>query len=183
MRPPPRYGHHLHLHNDQMYLLGGFNDLSVPTTTLFQATMSRQQVDRACALACAAAFGEGPGAAGGEAAQQGLQGPDSAAAAVAVGPNSSAAQLQLSWQELEAELPYNKSRATVMQQGQLRCYQLGSATLGRSINEDDAEKGVSGRSIRICYLPHQLSAAGRCASCTVVRDSVDSVAGHNLLPS
>lgn len=56
--------------------------------------------------------------------------------------SSSATQLQLAWQELDADLPYNKSRATAMHQGQLRCYQLGSATLGRSINEDDAEKGV-----------------------------------------
>ncbi len=66
--------------------------------------------------------------------------------------NSTAAVLQLEWQELEADLPYNKSRATVLQQGQLRCYQLGSATLGRSINEDDAEKGQLNASSTPCLI-------------------------------
>jgi hypothetical protein len=51
------------------------------------------------------------------------------------------AAVEIEWQELDPELPYNKDRAGVMQQGQLRCYQLGSATLGRTMNEDDAEKG------------------------------------------
>lgn len=50
--------------------------------------------------------------------------------------------LELDWVEMDSELPYNKNRTGVMQQGQLRCYQLGSAMLGRSVNEDDAEKGV-----------------------------------------
>lgn len=145
--PPPRHGHQLHVHNNTMYILGGLNDVGVATTTLFKAHMPRQQVDRACALASAASFGETPRGAGAEgAAQQGPQGPEGGGAGV--GPaagatgSSSAAQLQLAWQELDADLSYNKSRATAMHQGQLRCYQLGSATLGRSINEDDAEEGV-----------------------------------------
>jgi hypothetical protein len=50
----------------------------------------------------------------------------------------------LEWAELDAQLPYNKSRAAVMQGGQLRCYQLGSAVLGRSVADDDAEKGGAG---------------------------------------
>jgi hypothetical protein len=54
------------------------------------------------------------------------------------------AAVEIEWQELDPELPYNKDRAGVMQQGQLRCYQLGSATLGRTMNEDDAEKGEHG---------------------------------------
>lgn len=138
--PPPRYCHQLHVYNDQLYMQSGLNDLGVATATLFKLLMTRQQVDRACALVSAAAFGATSAVAGAEGAQQGPGGGDSAAAEIA--PSSTAVQLQLQWQELEADLPYNKSRATVMQQGQIRCYQLGSATLGRSINEDDAEKGA-----------------------------------------
>ena len=136
--PPPRHNHHLHVHNDLLYLFGGINDLGVSTVSLFKTTLPRQQVDRACALANAAAFGESPGIGGAEDAQQ--EGSE-AAGGPAASMSSSAAVLQLEWQELEADLPYNKSRAAVMQQGQLRCYQLGSATLGRSINDDDAERG------------------------------------------
>lgn len=136
--PPPRHSHHIHVHNDLLYLFGGLNELGVSTVSLFKAVVPRQQVDRACALANAAAFGDSPGAAGAEGTQQ--EGCDTAADG-GVGASSSTAQLELEWHELEANLPYNKSRATVMQQGQMRCYQLGWATLGRSINEDDAEKG------------------------------------------
>jgi hypothetical protein len=147
-----------------MYILGGLNDVGVTTTTLFKADMPRQQVDRACALASAAAFGETPRGAGAEgAAQQGPQGPEGSSAGVegaAAGATggSSAAQLQLVWQELDADLPYNKSRATAMHQGQLRCYQLGSATLGRSINEDDAEKGAQSSAPGAGWQPHFLGA-------------------------
>lgn len=140
--PPPRHGHLLLVHNDLLYLFGGVNDLGVTTATLFRAVLSRQQVDRACASASAAAFGDAAATVGGDGDQQ-AAGAQGDAGGLAVGANSTAAVLQLEWQELEADLPYNKSRATVMQQGQIRCYQLGSATLGRSINEDDAEKGSS----------------------------------------
>eukprot|EP00882_Tetradesmus_deserticola_P032319 GHRQ01036631.1.p3 GENE.GHRQ01036631.1~~GHRQ01036631.1.p3 ORF type:complete len:113 (+),score=37.32 GHRQ01036631.1:708-1046(+) len=59
--------------------------------------------------------------------------------------DAAGAAVEVQWQELDPELPYNKDRAGVMQQGQLRCYQLGSATLGRTMNEDDAEKGERGK--------------------------------------
>jgi hypothetical protein len=127
------------VHNDQLYLQGGLNDLGVATASLFHTLMTRQQVDRACALVSAAACGTTSVVAGAEGTEQASEG---SATSVGIAPSSAAAQLQLQWQELEADLPYNKSRATVMQQGQIRCYQLGSATLGRSINEDDVEKGA-----------------------------------------
>lgn len=136
--PPPRYSHVLHVHNDVLYFFGGLNDLGVSTVTLFKTVLLRQAVDRACALANAAAFEGSPGSAGGDGQPGGSDIADGPGTAEAC---SAAAALQLVWQELEGDLPYNKSRATVLQQGQMRCYQLGSATLGRSINEDDAEKG------------------------------------------
>lgn len=134
------------MHNDLLYVFGGLNDLGVTTATLFRAVLSRQQVDRACAGASAAAFGDNAATVGGDSDQQVPSAPGDAGS-LAAGPNSTAAVLQLEWEELEADLPYNKSRATVMQQGHIRCYQLGSATLGRSINEDDAEKGTSAHGI------------------------------------
>lgn len=149
--PPPRHGHQLHVQNDQLFFFGGYNDLGVATCTLLKAVLARHAVDRACALAGAAAFGEPPGEAGlddGTQQQRQQHQQHHSAAGGAEGrpealstSSSSAAVLQLEWQELDADLPYNKSRATVLQNGQMRCYQIGSATLGRSVNEDDAEKG------------------------------------------
>jgi hypothetical protein len=145
MSPPPRHGHQLHVQNAQLFLFGGFNDLGVATSTLMNAVLPRHAVDRACALTSAAAFGEAPGGSGlDDGTQQQQQsasgGADGGQDALGVS-SSSAAVLQLEWQELDADLPYNKSRATVLQNGEMRCYQIGSTTLGRSVNEDDAEKG------------------------------------------
>lgn len=134
------------MHNELVYLFGGLNDLGISTVSMFKAVLPRQQADRACALANAAAFGESSGAGSAGDADDAQQDEGSAGgvgSAAAGGPGSASSALQLEWQELEADLPYNKSRATVMQQGEMRCYQLGSATLGRSINEEDAEKGAS----------------------------------------
>lgn len=64
-------------------------------------------------------------------------------AGVVEAADAASAAVAIEWQELDPELPYNKDRSGVMQQGQLRCYQLGSATLGRTMNEDDAKKGRS----------------------------------------
>lgn len=122
MLPPPRHSHALHVHNDWLYLFGGINELGAVTVSLFKAFISRSAMDRAGTLhASSSTAGSSISIIG-----------NNAATSVAV---------DLEWAELDSELPYNKNRAGVMQQGQLRCYQLGSAALGRTVNEDDAEKG------------------------------------------
>lgn len=121
MLPPPRHSHSLHAHNDWLYLFGGINELGAVTVSLFKAFLSRSAMDRAGALH---AVSGGTGTMG-------------LAANNPVAGNA----MELEWVEMDSQLPYNKNRTGVMQQGQLRCYQLGSAMLGRSVNEDDAEKG------------------------------------------
>eukprot|EP00775_Hariotina_reticulata_P013287 gene13287-13418_t len=125
--PPPRHGHNLHVHNEVLYLFGGCNELGAATVTLFKALLPRQALDKANAQHAAATVAP-------SGSTDGI-GPTAAA------PGADGA-LHIEWLELDAELPYNKNRAGIMHQGQLRCYQLGSATLGRSINDNDAEKGM-----------------------------------------
>eukprot|EP00878_Enallax_costatus_P032238 GHUV01035378.1.p1 GENE.GHUV01035378.1~~GHUV01035378.1.p1 ORF type:complete len:143 (-),score=39.93 GHUV01035378.1:304-732(-) len=141
MLPPPRHSHCLHVHNDWLYLFGGVDELGAATVSLFKAFISRSAIDRAGALhmsssGSAAAHMSTSGASA-------LHVSSSGAGGLGLGSSNSAAggAMELEWVELGSELPYNKNRAGVMQQGQLRCYQLGSAVLGRSVNEDDAEKG------------------------------------------
>jgi hypothetical protein len=123
--PPPRHGHNLHVHNEVLYLFGGCNELGAATVTLFKALMPRQALEKADAQHAAASGAFSSSAAGG------------------MGPGAAGTDgvLHIEWQELDAELPYNKNRAGILHQGQLRCFQLGSATLGRSVNDNDAEKG------------------------------------------
>ncbi len=42
-----------------------------------------------------------------------------------------ASQLRHDWEELESQLPFNKSRTTVLHAGSLNVLQLGSVTLGK----------------------------------------------------
>lgn len=140
MLPPPRHSHCLYVHNDWLYLFGGVNELGAASVSLSKAFISRTAMDRAGALHASSGGASALHMSSSGAAALHMS---SSGGAGGLGSGTAAAggAMELEWVELDSELPYNKNRAGVMQQGQLRCYQLGSAALGRSVNEDDAEKG------------------------------------------
>lgn len=135
--PPPRHGHALCVHDEELFCFGGLNELGAPTTSLFHARIVRGMLEAAGAAAAAAAT---PPASTAAVVNIRAAAPGGGASS-SNNSTSNSSSIPLEWDELDAQLPFCSSRTAVMAGGQLRCYQLSGSGATTSADED-LEKGV-----------------------------------------